>query len=72
MPEETHDECHVVYFFFRDGEVGISFIVGAAEDVAIALEDALDDNALSCVEHVNAAPLDESRLCDEAAGEFIA
>ena len=72
MPEETHDERHVVYFIFRNGEVGISFIVGAAEDVAVALEDALNDNALSCVEDMNAAPLDESRLCDEAAGEFIA
>lgn len=72
MAEETHDKGHVVYFFFRYGKVGISFIVGAAEDVAIALEDALDDNALSCVEDMNAAPLDESRLCDEAAGKLVA
>ncbi len=72
MAEEAHDESHVVYFFFRYGEVGISFIVGAAENVAIALEDALDDNALSCVEDMNAAPLDESRLSDEAAGELVA
>ena len=72
MSEETYYERHVVYFFFRYGEVGISLIVRTAENVAFALEDTLYDYTLSGVEHMNAAPLDESRLCDEAAGEFIA